>query len=175
MRSLSLAAKFGFMALCLFAFSACGDGKPETPAVSETAAAEHDHPDEGPHGGHIIELGTEEYHAELTHDDESHRVGIYFLGDDAKTAKPIGAESVTINVSLDGESSQFILPSAPQSGETKEKSSYFELVSEPLNVVVSGKSEAARKHARLNVTFDGKPYVGLIETEEHAHDHGHAH
>lgn len=38
--------------------------------------AEHAHPSEGPHGGDLIELGNEEYHAELIHpeghDDDAH-------------------------------------------------------------------------------------------------------
>jgi hypothetical protein len=154
----------------------CGDGRPDAPADGESAAAdadEHDHGEEGPHGGHIIELGPEDYHAELTHDDETPRVGIYFLGDDAKTAKPIDAKSININVSVDGEPSQYTLPAAPQPGESEDKSSYFELVSEPLHTVVSGESESTRIHARLNVTINGKPYVALIETEKHEHDHAH--
>jgi hypothetical protein len=176
MQKLSLGVQIGLMALCLVGFQGCGGGQPEGPADTAAADAhEHDHGEEGPHGGHIIELGTEDNHAELTHDDEAHRVGIYFLSSDAATAKPIAAESVTINVSVDGEPSQFILPAAPQPGETDGKSSYFELVSEPLNIVVSGESEAMRTHARLNVTIDGKPYVGLIETEKHDHEHGHNH
>jgi hypothetical protein len=180
MRRLLFATQFGLIALCLSGFNGCGDSQPAAPADTDAAAAdahEHGHGEEGPHGGHIIELGTEEYHAELTHDEETARVGIYFLGDDAKTARPIDAKSVTINVSVDGEPSQYTLPAAPQPGESEDKSSYFELVSEPLHVVVSGESEALRTHARLNVTINGKPYVGLIETEKHEHDHaqGHSH
>jgi hypothetical protein len=82
---------------------------------------------------------------------------------------------VIINVSVDGAPTQYTLPAKPQEGEADGKSSYFELESEPLEVVVSGKSEAKKTHARLNVTIDGKPFVGLIETEPHDHDHGHAH
>ena len=177
MRRLSIFSTIGLVALCFFGLNGCGKGQPASQADADTAAHahEHDHGEEGPHGGHIIELGTEDHHAELTHDGETPRVGIYFLGDDAKTAKPIDAKSVTINVSVDGEPSQYTLPAAPQPGESEDQSSYFELVSEPLHIVVSGKSESPRTNARINVTINGKPYVGLIETEKHEHDHDHAH
>jgi hypothetical protein len=177
MQVVSFVAKAGIVSLLLFGLYGCGDGRPAAPVGGEAAEAghEHEHGEEGPHGGHIVELGTEEHHVELTHDDETHRVGIYLLGDDAKTAKPIQAESVLINVSVDGQPTQYVLPAVPQTGEAEGQSSYFELASEPLHTVVSGKSEAKSKHARLNVTINGKPYVGLIETEAHDHDHGHAH
>ena len=163
-------------ALCLVGFYGCGERQVAPPAGADSAAHEHAHGEEGPHGGHIIELGTEEHHAELTHNGETPRVGIYFLGDDAKTAKPIEAESVTINVSVDGKPSQYVLPAVPQPGDGEGKASYFELVNEELHTVVSGESEAERTHARLNVTINGKPYVGLIETEpHHGHDHNHDH
>ena len=75
--------------------------------AGEQLRDEHAHEEEGPHGGHIIELGTEDHHAELTHDEATHKVGIYLLGGDAKTAAPIEAESVTINVAEDGKPSQY--------------------------------------------------------------------
>ncbi|MCI0334947.1 MAG: hypothetical protein L0228_17205 [Planctomycetes bacterium] len=162
------------IALSLLGFNGCGKG-PSDPAGGEHAGEEHAHADEGPHGGHIIELGTEEHHAELTHDDATHKVGIYLLGSDAKTAAPIEAESVTINVSADGVPSQYLLPSVPQDGEAAGQSSYFEIVSEPLCDVVAGESEANSTQARLSLSIGGKPYVGLIETTPHEHDHDHGH
>jgi hypothetical protein len=182
MRTL-LAAAVVLMAWCLFNVSGCAKGEPDGGTVvaddhghdhGHAHGDEHSHGDEGPHGGHIIELGGEEHHAELTH-DETHKVGIYLLGGDAKTAAPIEAESVTINVSVDGKPTQFVLPAVPQTGETDGKSSYFELVSEPLETVVAGESEAKNVQARLSLMINGKPYVGLIETAAHEHDHDHGH
>jgi hypothetical protein len=180
MRSHSLYLNVAIIGICLCGFGGCGSSRPAAEGEHGAEAAhadEHAHAEEGPHGGHIIELGNEDHHAELTHDETAHIVGVYFLGSDAKTATPIEAESVMINVSLDGEPSQYTLPAKPQDGEGDGKSSYYELQSEPLEVVVSGKSEAKKSHARLNVTIGGKPYVGLIETQphDHDHDHGHAH
>ena len=163
---------------CLIVAYGCGQ-QPVAEKGGETAHEtdehEHDHEMEGPHGGHIIELGTEDHHAELTHDDASQKVAVYILGSDAKTANPIKAESVTINVSEDGQPTQYVLPAVPQAGETDGNTSYFELVSEPLNKIVSGKSEAKSTQARLSLTINDKPFVGLIETSPHDHDHDHDH
>jgi hypothetical protein len=162
---------------CLVVAYGCGQ-QPAKEKAGETAHEHdhgHDHEMEGPHGGHIIELGTEDHHAELTHDDASQKVAVYILGSDAKTANPIKAESVTINVSEDGQPTQYVLPAVPQAGETDGNTSYFELVSEPLNKVVSGKSEAKSTQARLSLTINDKPFVGMIETSAHDHDHDHGH
>ena len=162
--------------LCLVVAYGCNQ-EPAAEKAGETADEhdehEHGHEMEGPHGGHIIEIGTEDHHVELTHDDASQKVAVYLLGDDAKTAKPIKAESVTINVSADGEPTQYVLPAVPQAGEADGNTSYFELVSEPLNKIVSGKSEAKSTQARLSLSIDGKPFVGMIETSAHDHDHDH--
>jgi len=165
--------------VALTGFSGCG--KKPAPAGGDHAEAGHDHDHgdahdhaaEGPHGGHIIELGVENYHAELSHDDATHKIGVYLLGSDAKTAAPIDAPSVTINVAVDGTPTQYTLPATPQSGEAAGKASYFELVSEPLCKIVCGESESKNTTARLSITIDNKPYVGIIETEPHEHGHEH--
>ncbi len=152
-----------------------GCGKSQAPD-GDTAAADHEHAHEevGPHNGHIIELDADGYHAELTHDDAEHRVGIYVLDGSAKSAAPIEAESVTIRVTVADEPSEYVLPAVTQMGDPEGKTSYFELVSEPLCKVVCGEVEDT--HARLNINIDGKPYVGLIETaHDHGHDHAHPH
>jgi hypothetical protein len=168
----------GLLAIGLFVLTGCGDNS-KAPGTGESSADahdhDHDHAEEGPHGGHIIELGAENHHAELMHDEATHKVGIYLLGGDAKSAAPIEATSVTINVSADGQPAQYELPAVPQAGEAAGKSSYFELVSEPLCDVVCGESEKPNTNARLSLQIDGKPYVGMIETAPHDHDHDHEH
>jgi len=172
---------------CTFGVAGCAKSQPDT-AGDTTAAAddhghdhghahgdEHAHGHEGPHGGHIIELGDERYHAELTHDDQEHRVGIHVLDGTAKNAVPIEADSVTITLVADGKSTQYVLPADPHRNETEGKSSYFELASEPLCQAICGESEAENVHARVSLQIEGKPYVGIIETAAHDHDHDHDH
>jgi hypothetical protein len=172
---LNFAAVVLLIGLCAVGLNGCSKGQPggEAGHTHEHEGEEHAHADMGPHDGHIIELGSEEYHAELTHDDEANKVGVYLLGDDAKTAKPIEAASVTINVLADGQTSQYQLPATPQAGEEAGKASYFELVDETLCKLVAGKSEAKNTQARLSLDIGGKPFGGVIETDAHEHDHDH--
>ena len=180
MRPVFMMILSALVVISLAGLHGCNKGS-ETAAVDGKADHDHgrdhdhEHAPAGPHNGHIIELGTETHHAELTHDDDENRVGIYILDGEAKAAVPIVAESVVINTSVDGQPTEYVLPAAPQSEDAEGKSSYFELVSEPLAVIVSGRSDKPNTRARLNVTIDGKPYVGIIETEHHDHDHGHDH
>jgi hypothetical protein len=179
MRSLSIVAHCALVAIYLLCAGGCSQSPVDaTSARNATADAHnHAHAEEGPHGGHIIELGTEKHHAELTHDEQSHSVGVYILDGAAKQAAPITAESVTINVAQDGEPTQYILPAVAQPNDGAEEASYFEIVSEPLCKIVCGESEAKTTTARISITIDGKPFIGIIETDphEHGHDHGHDH
>ena len=86
----------------------CGEA---TKPAAETAHhegdghAEHDeagHPEEGPHNGHLIELGKEEYHAELVHDDATHTITLYLLDGSAKKMVPVADKELTINLVADG-------------------------------------------------------------------------
>jgi hypothetical protein len=175
MRSPSIVALSALVASTTIFVGGCNQGPADATSSDSTTAGAHNHAhaEEGPHGGHIIELGADNHHAELTHDEASHLVGVYILDGAAKELAPIESESVTINVALDGEPTQYILPAVAQEGEGG--ASYFEIVSEPLCKIVCGESEAETTTARVSITINGKPYIGIIETDPHEHDHGHGH
>lgn len=135
--------------------------------ASNAEEQEHDHSHEGVHGGQVIELGDENYHAELIHDDSTHQIGVYLLDQTAQAAAPVAVTSVTINTVVADKPLQFALPAVPQPGDPAGKASYFELISEDL----CDRLDAGGGRARLGITIDGRPYVGEIET----HGHGHAH
>src|SRR3989337_1170847 len=111
-----------FCALVTLGLVGCGgnpsqpSGSTETAASPATVEAEHDHahPSEGPHGGSLIELGAEEYHAELIHDDQAGTVTIYLLDSAAKAAVAIDAPDVTINLTHEGRGEQFKLAAAAE-------------------------------------------------------------
>src|SRR5438094_7539918 len=67
-----------------------------TPKAGESG--EHEHQHHGPHNGHLMEIGDEEYHAEWTH-DESGKVTFYILDADAKTEVP-SADKIVIDVKI---------------------------------------------------------------------------
>jgi len=164
------------MALGLMIFAGCGGGDPSD--TSSTAGShddhddhgDHDHPSEGPHHGGLIELGNEEYHAELVHDDDAGTVTIYLLGSSAKSAVPIEATELLINLSHDGEAEQFTLAASPDAGDPAGKSSRFVSTDEELAEDLD--HEGA--DAQLVVTIGGKQYRGEIshdhDEEEHAHE-----
>src|SRR5689334_17022183 len=126
-------ATIAFAAILMFA------GCPGKSATKQTAgddhghdAHDHDHGATGPHDGHILEFGTEDHHAELTHDDATHKIGVYILGSDAKTLTPIKASSAMINVAIDGKPTQYELKATPAAGESEGMTSYFEIENELL-------------------------------------------
>lgn len=126
----------------------------------------HEHPSEGPHHGTLIELGKEEFHAELVHDDNS--VTIYVLDSAAKNSVPVDASEVLINILKDGKPAQFKLAATPVEGDPNGKSSRF--VDSGTELAGHLDNEAAAP--KLSITINGKSYKGTI-THEHGHDHAH--
>lgn len=158
---------FTLIALGTISLSGCGAGSDPMPL----AAAEHGdhdhghaHASQGPHGGSIIELGTEDFHAELVHDDEAGNVTIYFLDATAKAAAPIDAPEVNVNVRHDGEAQQFRLAALSAEEDPQGKSSRFVSTHKDL----AGELDHDHAHGQLVVTINGKQYRGNIQ---HDHDH----
>lgn len=121
----------------------------------------------GPHDGHVIELGGEDYHAELTLDGER-RPTVYLLESDVKTPLAVDAASVSLRLQVEGEKQEFTLTPAPAEGEAEGKSSVFRL-DEPLPASIK---DAEDLEGEVVVTFGGTQYRGAIT---HDHDHGHDH
>jgi hypothetical protein len=165
---------YSLLTASVIGISGCGGG--EGPKQKGNVSADshasddghdhHDHPTEGPHHGHLIELGKEEFHAELTDDDATKTVTIYILDSAAKSSVPIDAKEVMLNLAIDGKPVQFALPAAPLPTDPPEKSSCFQLADERL---IEGLDAKGAK-GRINVTINGKSFSGNIE--HHAHgDH----
>lgn len=172
-RSFELALSTAF-ALVL---SGCTDSNSEFTEVGhdESEVAHHDHGDHGhghhgPNGGEIVEVGNEEFHAEVVIDEETHRVDVYILGSDAATAKPIEASEVSISFKHGDEVEEFKLAAAALDGEPEGQSSKFSLMSEELFEELHEHSEGAT----LSFTAGGDSLSGTV-THSHDHDHGHEH
>ena len=89
----AVVALCGFVLGCS-AHTGTGDASHQGPAEEAHVHGEadaHSHAAEGPHGGHLIVLGNEEYHAELVHDEGTHTVTVHLL--DASMENPISAGS----------------------------------------------------------------------------------
>jgi hypothetical protein len=155
----------------------CDDSKPTASSGAKSATVNtpppatvdaHVHPTEGPHHGDLIELGNEEYHAEMVHDDAS--VTIYILDSAAKVAVPITATELVINLMHDGKPEQFKLAAVPDTADPAGKSSRFTLKDAELAKHI----EEETAEPKLTVTINNKPYKGDIK-HEHGGDHGHDH
>jgi hypothetical protein len=133
---------------------------------SETA---HAHPTDGPHGGHLIELGNEEYHAELLHDESTHTVTVHLL--DAAGIQPVAISEPEIIVQLfqDGQFVRYALKAVQGPAVPAGAASQFEIVDEALCDALCHENEL---RGRLQVTINGTPYTGTIEHSSHeGHEH----
>ncbi len=135
-----------------------------------TAVDVHNHPSEGPHHGTLVELGNEEFHAEVIHDATS--VTIYVLDSSAKQAIPIDSSDITINILHAGTPQQFKLLPSPEQGNPSGQSSRFTLADAELAGLMDDESASPK----LSVTISGTPYRGEIKHDHDGHSgHDHAH
>lgn len=172
-----LIAAMPVIALCLSltALWGCGGNSPSTPTADKEhhegdghAHGKEEHGEEGPHHGHLIELGKEEYHLELTHDEATKTVAVYVLDSGAKNAVPIAETEIILNLAVNGKPAQAKLAASPQPGDPAGQSSRFSLTDEKLLEAL----EAPKTTGRINLTIAGKPYSGSIEHHEHG-EHSH--
>lgn len=143
----------------------CGKGPGSVESSPPPATVDaHDHPTEGPHHGSLIELGNEEYHAELVHDEQTGAITVYILDSSAKRAVPIDATELTVNLSHDGQAEQFSLAASPESSDPPGQSSRF--ASSDAQLAEGLDHEDAQ--AQLVASINGKQFRGNIS---HDHDH----
>ncbi len=127
----------------------------------------HDHSQEhqGPHNGHVIELGRNHmYHAEVVEDDAAAMVTVYILDKDMKELA-IDQASIVMNLKVDGQGQSFELTAAAGSA------SQFNAADKTL-------FEALHEHeatGKLRVTIDGSPFTGDVEHHHHGDADGHDH
>ena len=133
--------------------------------------AEHAHPSEGPHHGDLVELGNEDFHAEVVH-GEGGSVSVYILDSAAKAAVPIDAAELTINMTHDGNAEQFKLPADRDAADPEGMSSRFSLNDEEFVSDLDNPDATAK----LVVVINGKSYSGRVahtHAADHKHDDGH--
>jgi len=128
----------------------------------------HSHAQTGPHGGHLVELGNEAYHAEWLHEDDSGLVTVYILDSAIEQEVPIAASQISIGVKIGDTDSQHLLAAVNPSkdGQTAQ----FELSNKSLIEALKLAGQGAEATVRLEI--DGKPYAGQFEYEDHSgHNH----
>jgi hypothetical protein len=126
---------------------------------------EHEHVHHGPHQGHLMAIGNEEYHAEWTH-DESGKVTFYILDAAAKKEVPIAAEQITIDVKIgDNPPKTYELVAlSPMDG----KASAFEIVDKQFEALFD-QLKSSGLTLTLHANINGKQYDEVVK--EHHHEH----
>ena len=162
------------LASATFGFVGCKDSgttvETNAPPATVDTQDDHDdghaHPTEGPHQGGLIELGNEEYHAEIVHDETTGSVTIYVLNAAATEQVPIESTEVTINVKHDGKPEQFKLAASPDANDPQGKSSRF--ISTDAELGEHLDEEAA--DPKLVLAINGKSFRGTIAHDHDGHD-----
>ena len=173
--------RFSVAAMCMMSMAGllggvvgCDSGKSDYKKADEIKKApaahdehDHDHGAKGPHGGSLVELGAEQYHAEIVLDHDAHVLRVFLLGPDAKTAAPVAATELAI--ASEGKDA-WTLKAVPQEGDGDGKASRFELIDD---AIVHDLLEAKFLHGDLRVTIGDTPFSGRIDMhlDEVHHDH----
>ena len=128
---------------------------------------DHDHGALGPHGGHVLELGEEQYHAEWTHEDLSGEIVIYLLDADIKQDVTTTAELITITTTIRGESQTYELAADNQDQGDPPRTSRFKTTNP--NLLTALKQAGSGVEAQLRVIIDGTFFRGTFEIHDHDH------
>jgi len=159
------------------AFVGCTPKAPTEKNSADTNKEEHDHaahnhPTEGPHGGHLIELGNEEYHAELLHNEETKTITIHLLDGAGKKSVVVPVEKIALQLFQDGKLQKYELKAVHQPKDDAKNASQFEVVNAKLCDTLC---HGTKVKGRLQVTIKNKSYVGTIEHTAHSHNEEHQH
>lgn len=134
-----------------------------------SAEDKHEHATKGPHKGTLVELGDEEFHAEIVHNDEMGMVTVYLLGSDAKSAVATDAKDIAVNAKVNGKAVQIKINPAPTKSDKKGTASRFISKSKDLVALLDNHDVKPV----LRVTIEGKTFNGKIEHDHDEHDHDH--
>lgn len=150
----------------------CGGSSSDKPTTEvkdkgHDHAHDHDHAHHGPHEGHLIELGEEEFHAEWTHDDATGKVTIYVLDAAIKKEVPIAAETVTIVVKNKADEKSYELAAVNRTTGEMPTAHQFEIIDKELLGVLE--TIGGDISATLKIDVNGKKFDGKITLEEHKH------
>jgi hypothetical protein len=134
--------------------------KPAQFFVQAPAKAEpHAHAEHGPRGGDLIELGNEEYHIEMLHDEKAGIVSFFLLDSTAKKGIAIPAKEVALNVKLNGKGKQYKIAAAVQQGDPAGMTSCY--ATKDKELIDSLEKEGVE--AVIVLDIGGKQFRGKIE------------
>ncbi len=122
----------------------------------------HSHAENGPHDGHLVEVGDEQYHIEWLHDDESGLVTVYVLDSEMEKEVPIEAPSLTIERTIGDETKRYeLMPVDAESGSTARFETTDKALIEALKLAGQG------VEAKLFIDIGGQSFVADFKHEPH--------
>lgn len=156
----------GILGFGTLASAAVPNERPLTLAQAPKASEAKEHEEHGPHGGELVELGKEDYHLEVVHDDKTGTIVMYLLDSTAKKSVPISSKEIVVNVKADGRGKQYKIPATPQQGDPKDTASVFSVKSTELIESIEKKGS----DATVVIDIAGKQFRGKLHND---HDHEH--
>jgi hypothetical protein len=135
----------------------CGEDSDQGDRDCEATGGHAAHPDEGPHGGLLLELGSAA-HMEFVHEVKTRTVTVYLTGGDARSPLPISKQPQLKLVTAQGP----LVLSMRSVGGASGKSAQFALTHAALG------SEALE--GRISIEVNGKLYNPDLEEVHHHED-----
>lgn len=189
MNTVSSTARILAIAALLSFAAGCGNrsggstqgGSAGSPAHADDHQGHDHHPGDGrdhghaaaPHGGHLVELGrNHQYHVEWVDHDGSGNITLYVLDADMKEL-PVAKDAIVVNLAIAGK------PLAVELTTTNEADGKASAFTVGDTALAQRLREAEKVAGKVTVTFDGTPYVGVVEVGAHEHgehehgEHGH--
>ena len=132
------------------AFAGCGKDEP-TKGPADAHADDH----KPPHGGEVLELGAEEGHLEVMHDDAGGTITVWVFGGDFTKPLSVARPSVTIQTAAGPQEIVLTPVDAKADGTAHHwKVQHDALKVEPLD-------------GRIRVSIGGKTFQSPLESAEH--------
>ncbi|MFL2869327.1 MAG: hypothetical protein ACJZ8O_01135 [Pirellulaceae bacterium] len=127
----------------------------------------HNHASEGPHGGHILEIGEEQFHLEWSHTD-SGKLSFYLLDSEMKKDVTTDASAITISVAVSGKASEtHEIP-----GVKLEDGSYSQFEKTDPVLATQLQNVGPAVIAIANVSVNGEEFEVIFEEQDHSgHNH----
>ena len=168
-----------FFCVLTLVFTGCGESSSDNTATDDggghghshghdhSHGHGHSHASEGPHGGHILEIGEEQYHLEWSHSD-SGKLSFYLLDSEMKNDVTTNADAISINVAVSGKASEMHkIPGVKLEDGTY---SQFEKTDPVLATQLQNVGPAVI--ATANVSINGEDFEVIFEEHDHS---GHSH
>lgn len=146
----------------------------QTSKTHAADAAEHDHAheaeQEGPHGGHLVELAHHRNHVEWLHDDKTGKVILYVLDKNVHDAPGLAVADVVITTAITGGATTDYGFHPVETGDGTPATPCFWCQDKSLLTALKiGKGVTST----LRLKIDQQPFAVQIEHHEHAGHHHH--